>query len=336
MRPSAHACVSIPNSYGGPATNNVGYKAPNTSSLRSKKYISELEEDLADLDDTIEREKKKNRANGALILIGSHDDTRNSKASDISFQSSLYEMGSKGNMQNGMGSRGNMQNGITSSNGVTSFVPITDEVSGVINPDYYVERTGYNQGTTGFISKSDERFPEVHFVEVTDTMDVGHMPNLEPIAEESQLHHSDIITDPDQSQDIMIVPLIGGDSQDPRLSGISSTSGSSGGSRGLATIPEEDREAADGDSITASVSASERSCPPSVTASVSASERSCPQSISGPPPVNKPYSRTSLEGTRLARSTLKKMAKGKVPYPLFKDDETGNLENYLEDRRGSC
>ncbi len=270
-------------------------------------------------------------------MIDSHDDTRNSKASDISFQSSLYEMGSKGNMQNGMGSRGNMQNSINSSSGVTSFIPITDEVAGVINPDYYVERTGYNQGTTGFIGKSDERFPEVHFVEVTDTTDVGHMSNLEPIAEESQLHHSDIISDPDQSQpDIMIVPLIVADSQDPRLSGISSSSGSSA-SRGLETIPEEDREAADGDSITASVSASERSCPPSVSASVSASERSYPQStISGPPPVNKPYSRTSLEGTRLARSTLKKMAKGKVPYPLFKDDETGNLENYLEDRRGSC
>ena len=24
------------------------------------------------------------------------------------------------------------------------------------------------------------------------------------------------------------------------------------------------------------------------------------------------------------------------PYPLFKNDETGNLDNYLEDRRGSC
>ena len=289
LRPSPHACVSIPNTYGG----SIGFAMPKSSTKSLANQVAD--EDVSD-DDTMGRIKRKNRVklNNNTTVIGSNDEVRTSKISGISYQSSLYEM------SNGIAGR--------DSSGSNTFIP--DE-SG-ISPDYYVERTGYESCVTGFIGAADG-FPEVHFVEVGSHggLDGARHSGLEPIAEESQLHHSDIIVDPSSQEHVENVANMNA----VLLELQSRNSGGSHNSGGLATILEEGRESCDGEDSAAS------------------SHHSTVQRTTA---VTRPYSRTSLEGTRIPRATLKQIEKSKVQYPLFKDDETGNLENYLDDRRGSC
>ncbi len=312
LRPSPHACVNIPNTYGG----NIIY-GPAKDLRSTAKHLP---------DSQIPNGHAKSLTNNNNTTLPNIQEEVGNSGS-LSVHSSLYEMP----VQHG-GSRP-----APVPDGSGTFVP--DETA-QMTPDYYVERTGYSAGTTGFLQDLVE-FPEVHFVEVDSPRNSG----LEPIAEESQLHLSDIIVDPTAAAAAAAAPGETGSTgehleqirimdDDPVLlelqnlppgsrgsagsAGGSSSGGSSHASAGLATIPEEDREDGDGmegDSL--------RSSPPSTA----------PRP--GTRASNAPYSRTSLEGTRIPRATLKQIEKSKVQYPLFKNDETGNLENYLEDRRGS-
>ncbi len=270
--------------------------------MRAQPFAPEVQEMT---DDTVGREKKKSKVtiNNNATIFSSNEDLGNSKASDLSYQSSLYEQP--------------ISNGRHSSGSGASFPqPPAEMIPNGFIADYYVERTGYAAGTTGFLQGPQE-FPEVHFVEVESPRHSG----LEPIAEESQLHHSDILVDPDHPERVqMETVLLELQARNPGGSVAGSSSAHNSG--GLATIPEEDREAGDGEEE------SVRSSPPS-TASRPAGATATTAAAQPTP------SRTSLEGTRIPRATLKKIEKGKVAYPLFKNDETGNLENYLDDRRGS-
>ena len=186
LRPSPHACVSIPNSYGG----NIGYVMPRSSTKSFSEQVAD-EGEMSD-EDTVGRIKRKNgiKVNNNKTLNSSNDEVRTSKISDISYQSSLYEMANGRISNHGSG-------------GSSTFHP---EDSSRITPDYYVERTGYAAGTTGFLQGSDE-FPEVHFVEVDSQRlaESARLSSLEPIAEESHLHHSDILDDSNDTQQSEVV-----------------------------------------------------------------------------------------------------------------------------------
>ena len=283
---------------------------PKSSSKSFKEQVAD--DGIIDDEDTVGRLKRQHgiKLNNNKTIISSNDEVRSSKISDISFQSSLYEMANGRISNHGSG-------------GSSTFVP--DESSG-ITPDYYVERTGYAAGTTGFLQGSGE-FPEVHFVEVGSQRNVDSArlsSNLEPIAEESQLHHSDIISDPSNdtqtsenmvSMDAVLAELQSRNSTGSQFSADSQYSGSQY-SAALSTIPEESRLVDDGEDESAN-----------------SSQSTVVQRPTGA--IRTPYSRTSLEGTRIPKATLKLIEKSKVQYALFKGDETGNLENYLDDRRGS-
>ena len=284
---------------------------PKSSSKSFKEQVAE-EEIIDDDNDTVGRLKRKHgiKLNNNKAIIDSNDEVKTSKISDISFQSSLYEMANGRISNHGSG-------------GSSTFVP--DESSG-ITADYYVERTGYAAGTTGFLQGSGE-FPEVHFVEVGSQRNIDSVrlsSNLEPIAEESQLHHSDIINDTsDDTQrsenivnmDAVLAELQSRNSTGSQFSADSQYSGSQY-SAALSTIPEESRLVDEGEDE-----------------SINSSQSTVIHKPTGA--IRTPYMRTSLEGTRIPRATLKLIEKSKVQYALFKGDETGNLENYLDDRRGS-